>query len=289
VRGESGVGKELVARALHERSNRANRPFVTMNCAALTETLLESELFGHERGSFTGAIGQKIGKFEQADGGTLFLDEVGEMGASMQAKFLRVLEGHPFERVGGQQEVNTDVRVIAATNRNLEEAINQGKFRKDLYFRLHVVQIEVPPLRDRLEDVPLLAEFFLSRYTLQTARPPRSISERAMNRLREYHWPGNVRELQNTIERAVILGRDDVIEEKDIQFSSLESPMEQSTATNLSSLPSNISLGELEQQHILRTLDETGWNKSQAAQILGIERSTLDRKLKKYKVQRPTH
>jgi two-component system, NtrC family, response regulator HydG len=287
VRGESGVGKELVARALHERSNRSSRPFVTMNCAALTETLLESELFGHERGSFTGAIGQKIGKFEQADTGTLFLDEVGEMGASIQAKFLRVLEGHPFERVGGHKEVRVDVRLIAATNRNLEEAVKAGTFRKDLYFRLHVVQIDVPPLRERLEDVPLLAEFFLSRYTLQTGRPSHSFSPSAMRRLIDYQWPGNIRELQNTIERAVILGRGEVIDEQDIQFSTLEPPRDGALPPAPSELPGNISLEELEQKHILRVLDETGWNKSQAAQILGIERSTLDRKLKKYKVQRP--
>ncbi|MBD3674825.1 MAG: sigma 54-interacting transcriptional regulator [Planctomycetaceae bacterium] len=287
IRGESGVGKELVARGIHEHSNRQGKPFITMNCAALSETLLESELFGHERGSFTGAIGRKIGKFEQADGGTLFLDEVGEMGAAIQAKFLRVLEGHPFERVGGSERIDVDVRVVAATNRDLETAVNENTFRKDLYFRLHVVQINVPSLRERLEDIPLLANYFLARAASRTSQELKTLSDDAIRTLMKYHWPGNIRELQNTVERTVILTRGQEIQAEDIQLSALEMPKE------LLSVPEPVvtnpeqSLEEIEQQHILSVLEETGWNKSKSAQILGIERSTLDRKLKKYNVSRP--
>jgi len=289
IRGESGVGKELVARAIHLSSRRKNGPFVCMNCAALTETLLESELFGHEKGSFTGATARKIGKFEQAHRGTLFLDEVGEMGLGIQAKFLRVLEGHPFERVGGAMPVTVDVRVVAATNRDLESAVEQGQFRKDLYFRLQVVELFVEPLRQHPGDIPLLAEHFLKRFTLKTGREITGFSLAAMERLMAYDWPGNVRELQNTIERAVVLCTGSQVEADEIQLSGLgggePARMESSAAGN--SPFGDISLEMLEQQHILGVLDRTNWNKSQAAQILGIERSTLDRKLKRYRVSRP--
>jgi two-component system response regulator HydG len=288
IRGESGVGKELVARAIHFTSRRRNGPFVCMNCAALTESLLESELFGHEKGSFTGATSRKIGKFEQAHKGTLFLDEVGEMGPGIQAKFLRVLEGHPFERVGGNTPIQVDVRVVAATNRDLERAVEGGAFRKDLYFRLHVVEIVVDPLRDRLDDTELLARHFLQGFAAKSGRPIKDFTPAAFDKLAAYDWPGNVRELQNTVERAVILCVGDLVGASDIQLSGLGGGEEHRAA--LAGTPGgfgDITLEVLEQQHILGVLDRMNWNKSQAAQILGIERSTLDRKLKRYQVSRP--
>lgn len=287
IRGESGVGKELVARAIHFSSNRATGPFICMNCAALTETLLESELFGHEKGSFTGADARTFGKFEQADGGTLFLDEVGEMGAGIQARFLRVLEGHPFERVGGGSPVHVDVRVVAATNRDLEQAVEENLFRKDLYFRLQVVEVNVEPLRSRRSDVPLLANYFLDRFARKTSRPVKRFTRAAIETLMNYDWPGNVRELQNVVERSVILCAGEVVTEDDIQLSALGT----SSAPGPRELGSRgfreVSLEVLEKEHIMATLDRTNWNKSKASQILGIERSTLDRKLKRYQVSRP--
>jgi Nif-specific regulatory protein len=260
-----------------------------MNCAALTESLLESELFGHEKGSFTGATTRKIGKFEQAHRGTLFLDEVGEMGLGIQAKFLRVLEGHPFERVGGASPVAVDVRVVAATNRDLENAVEQGLFRKDLYFRLQVVELVVEPLREHPGDIPALAEHFLKRFTVKTGREITGFSPGALERLCAYDWPGNVRELQNTIERAVVLCLGTQIETHEIQFSGLggQEGVRGEAPGSGPSPHGDLSLDQLEQQHILGVLDRTNWNKTQAAQILGIERSTLDRKLKRYQVGRP--
>ena len=290
IRGEGGVGKELVARAIHENSDRRRGPFVCMNCAALNESLLESELFGHEKGSFTGAVGRKSGKFEQANQGTLFLDEVGEMSPIIQAKFLRVLEGHAFERVGGHEPVSVNVRVVAATNRDLEEAVATGDFRKDLYFRLHVVEISVVPLRERKSDVPLLADYFLERSARRSKRNVTGFSRTALQILMDYEWPGNVRELQNVVERAVILCRQQEVQAEDVHLSGLGIP------DSSHAIPTNgvthsdyreISLEQHEKEHILATLEHTEWNKSRAAQILGIERSTLDRKLKRYDVQRP--
>jgi Nif-specific regulatory protein len=288
IRGESGVGKELVARAIHFTSRRRNGPFVCMNCAALTESLLESELFGHEKGSFTGATSRKIGKFEQAHKGTIFLDEVGEMGPGIQSKFLRVLEGHPFERVGGNTPIQVDVRVVAATNRDLERAVEGGTFRKDLYFRLHVVEIVVDPLRDRLEDTEVLARHFLQGFTAKTGRNVRDFTPAALDKLAAYDWPGNVRELQNAVERAVILCLGELVGASDLQLSGLGGGEEHraAVAANTGGF-GDITLEALEQQHILAVLDRTNWNKSHAAQILGIERSTLDRKLKRYQVSRP--
>lgn len=288
IRGESGVGKELVARAIHFTSRRRNGPFVCMNCAALTESLLESELFGHEKGSFTGATNRKIGKFEQAHKGTLFLDEVGEMGPSIQAKFLRVLEGHPFERVGGNTPIQVDVRVVAATNRDLEKAVEEGLFRKDLYFRLHVVEMLVQPLREHLSDVPELARYFLERFAGKTGRQVRDFTPAAIDKLSAYDWPGNVRELQNAVERAVILCTGEMVGVSDIQLSGLGGGEEHRLISTGGPVGfGDITLEAVEQQHILAVLDRTNWNKSQAAQILGIERSTLDRKLKRYQVSRP--
>ncbi|WP_010584372.1 sigma-54-dependent Fis family transcriptional regulator [Schlesneria paludicola] len=288
IRGESGVGKELVARAIHQHSNRADGPFVTMNCAALSESLLESELFGHEKGSFTGAVGRKIGKFEQAHSGTIFLDEVGEMSPAIQAKFLRVLEGHPYERVGGGTEVRVDVRVVAATNRDLEDSVDQGRFRKDLYFRLQVMELLVEPLRERRTDIAILAKHFMQRFSKKCGRSVTAILPAALSTLTNYGWPGNVRELQNTIERAVILCSGDTIGPNDVQLSALGRSESPSLTSSSSAGYRPVSIDIIEQEHILATLEWTKWNKSQAAHILEIERSTLDRKLKKYEVERPS-
>jgi transcriptional regulator with GAF, ATPase, and Fis domain len=216
ITGETGTGKELVARALHFNSARAKRPFVAVNCAALTDTLLESELFGHERGAFTGAVAQKKGRLEVADGGTLFLDEVGEMAPALQSKLLRALQLHEFERVGGTRPVRVDIRVIAATNRDPAAEMAAGRFRSDLYHRLHVIQIHVPPLRERRDDIPALAAHFLQRAARTAARPVRGIAPEAVKYLSAYDWPGNVRELENTIERAVVLGSSDYIVRDDL-------------------------------------------------------------------------
>jgi Nif-specific regulatory protein len=257
-------------------SARRHGPLVCLNCAALTETLLESELFGHEKGSFTGATEQKIGKFEAAHRGTIFLDEIGEMKPSTQAKLLRILEGQPFERVGGNKSIQVDVRVVAATNIDLESAVQAGQFRRDLYFRLQVVEVAIPPLRERDEDIPLLANHFLARYTHEVGRRVRGFGDGAMRKLMNYPWPGNVRELRNVIERAVVLGSGDEIRESDVLLSSLAAPQ----PTTSEYRP--ISLEDMEREHIVATLAHTDWNKSQTATILGIERSTLDRKIQRY-------
>ena len=287
VRGESGVGKELVARAVHFSSDRKTGPFVCLNCAALSESLLESELFGHERGAFTGATERKSGKFESADKGTLMLDEIGEMSPAIQAKFLRVLEGHPFERVGGSKSIKSDVRVIAATNRDLEADVRSGTFRKDLFFRLHVVQIDVPPLRHRPEDVQELADFFLAKYNGETGRRIKGFTSAARQQLQRYRWPGNVRELKNVIERAVVLSRSDIIDLDDLTLTKLTTTSESRfDSTTLLSEYRAESLEIVEGRHIEATLAATSWNKSKAAGILGVERSTLDRKIKKYGIEK---
>jgi transcriptional regulator with GAF, ATPase, and Fis domain len=285
VRGESGVGKELVARAVHMSSPRRDAPFICINCAALTETLLESELFGHEKGAFTGATERMIGKFEAADRGTIFLDEIGEMALSTQAKFLRVLEGHPFERVGGNTQIKVDVRVVAATNRPLEEAVRAGTFRRDLFYRLQVVQLDVPPLRDRLDDVPLLAEHFLKKFARETGRKMRGFSSAALDKLKAYCWPGNVRELRNVIERAVALGTGPQVDAHDIWLCELDvgAPVVGDAPVSGGGYRAE-TIEEVEKRHILATLNHTDWNKSRAAAILGIERSTLDRKIERYKL-----
>jgi transcriptional regulator with GAF, ATPase, and Fis domain len=284
IRGESGVGKELVARAVHFSSPRKTGPFVCLNCAALSESLLESELFGHEKGAFTGATDRKIGKFEQSHKGTLMLDEIGEMSQTIQAKFLRVLEGHAFERVGGTEAIKVDVRVIAATNRDLEKDVAEGKFRRDLYFRLHVLEIVVPGLRKRPEDIPLLAEYFLRKFNEETGRKLRGYSPRAMEELLRYRWPGNVREMKNVIERAVVLARGDYVDHDDLVLSRLTTAGDTEMGFE-APLPASYqpeSLADVERAHILRTLAATAWNKSKTATILGIERSTLDRKIRRY-------
>jgi transcriptional regulator with GAF, ATPase, and Fis domain len=286
IRGESGVGKELVARAMHFASPRKKGPFVCLNCAALTETLLESELFGHERGAFTGATERKIGKFEAAHLGTLMLDEIGEMSSSIQAKFLRVLEGHPFERVGGNQQIRVNVRAVAATNRDLEKAVAEGKFRRDLYFRLRVLEIFVPPLRKRPEDVIELAIHFLDRFNAETGRRLHGFTPEAFDRMRQYRWPGNVRELKNVVERAVVLAQGDSIDAEDLALTSLSTQGESADVVMPRGTYEPVSLAEIEKRHILATLKSTLWNKSRAATILGIERSTLDRKIRRYQIHR---
>ena len=289
IRGESGVGKELVARAVHYASPRKNGPFVCLNCAALSETLLESELFGHEKGAFTGATDRKIGKFEAADQGTLMLDEIGEMSPQIQAKFLRVLEGHPFERVGGSKAIKVDVRVISATNRDLEKAVAEGKFRRDLYFRLRVVEVLVPPLRRRPEDIIELATHFLGYFSADMGRKIKGFSPEALAELQKYRWPGNVRELKNVVERAVVLAREDQISVDDLKLSNLAPPTDTGELAAPSGMGSSnaeefepLTLAELEHRHILATLQSYDWNKSRTARTLGIERSTLDRKIRRY-------
>ena len=281
IRGESGSGKELVARALHMSSPRREGPFVCLNCAAISESLLESELFGHEKGAFTGATEKMIGKFEAADQGTIFLDEIGEMPLSIQSKFLRVLEGHQFERLGGNNQIRVDVRVVAATNRELEEAVRANQFRKDLFYRLQVVDMRVPPLRDRLDDVPLIAEHFLRRFTKETGRKIKGFTTSALDKLTHYNWPGNVRELRNVVERAVALGTGSVLDAPDIWLSSIDLESASQVAVYEA-----VPLEEIEKRHILATLNHTDWNKSRSAEILGIERSTLDRKIKAYDLKR---
>jgi transcriptional regulator with GAF, ATPase, and Fis domain/pSer/pThr/pTyr-binding forkhead associated (FHA) protein len=287
VRGESGAGKELVARAIHDASDRVGKPFICLNCAALTETLLESELFGHEKGAFTGATERKVGKFEAADGGTLVLDEIGEMSPAIQAKFLRVLEGHPFERVGGSKRIRVDVRVVAATNRNLEDAVASGDFRRDLYFRLKVVEIYVPPLRKRRDDIEPLARHFLARFAAETGRRVHDFTPEALEALRTYDWPGNIREMRNVIERAVVLSHAEFIDRHELALSQLPPPGDtgrhpvESSATYRPE-----SLEDVERRHILATIEAAGGNKTKAASILGIERSTLDRKLARWAKRR---
>jgi Nif-specific regulatory protein len=286
IRGESGVGKELVARAIHFNSPRKSRPFCTMNCAALAENLLESELFGHEKGSFTGATERKIGKFEQAHKGTLFLDEVGEMSLAIQAKFLRVLEGHLFERVGGRTPIQVDVRVVAATNRNLERELERGTFRKDLYFRLHVVEITATPLRKRRSDIPILAEHFLQLASRKTGRQVESFTRGSIEALTAYDWPGNVRELQNVVARAVILCPGNQVREDDIRLTALRTPRSDAWVSVIDGSYREMSLDALEKEHILATLEKTNWNMTRSAEILGIERSTLYLKLKRWDAHR---
>ncbi len=286
LRGESGAGKEVVARAIHQCSARANGPFVPLNCAALTATLLESELFGHEKGAFTGATERKIGKFEQAHTGTIMLDELGEMSMEIQAKFLRVLEGKPFERVGGSKPIQVDVRVIAATNKDLEQAVKEGQFRSDLYFRLRVIELRIPSLRERTEDIMQIATHFLDQFRARSGHGPTGFSQRAQAAMLAYHWPGNVRELRNSVERAYVLATGALAEPEDLALSHLEIPgisFSQAQSPPLSSVYRERTLEDVEQEHIAATLEFTGGQKNRAAAILGIERSTLDRKLKRNK------
>jgi len=277
ITGESGTGKELVANAIHARSPRANGPFVKLHCAALAETLLESELFGHERGAFTGAAVRKDGRFSVADGGTLFLDEIGEISPSVQVKLLRFLQEHEFERVGGTQTIRVDVRVIAATNKNLAEEVKHGRFREDLFYRLNVVTIEMPPLRDRKSDIPVLARFFLDRYAKDNNKSIEAISPQTLELLTNYEWPGNVRELENAIERAVVLTSGTALEPRHLPANVRPTV----TPTGMPSIP-GASLAEIEKYAILETLKSTGGSTSKAAELLGISVRTIQYRLHEY-------
>jgi DNA-binding NtrC family response regulator len=281
IQGESGTGKELIARAIHNSGDRASKPFVAVSCAALAETLLESELFGHERGAFTGATGQKQGKFEMAHGGTIFLDEIGDISPKLQVDLLRVLQDRAFYRVGGSQEVRVDVRVVAATHVNLQQAVAEGRFRDDLFYRLNVIEIRIPPLRDRREDIPLLAAHFLERISHELGRDVSEIGECALRVLMDYHWPGNVRELENAVERAVVTcrGRELLAE----HFGFLAGP---AAATQPWNVPSGATLQDMEKVVIMATIERTGGNIKESASILGIDRSTLYEKIKKYGIPR---
>ncbi len=275
IEGESGTGKELVARAIHHASRRAHRPFIAVNCGALPESLLESELFGHIRGAFTGAVSNKRGLFEETNGGTIFLDEIGEMSPALQVKLLRFLQDGEIKRVGSNEVLKLDVRVIAATNRRLQQMVNDGQFRSDLYYRLNVIGINLPPLRERPEDVEFLAGHFLRKFAQRMRKPVSDISEEAMQRLREYHWPGNVRELENALERAVALAADNKLDTLDL-------PATVRDASRTTHVPARLSLKEVERQHILETVDACNGNYDEAARVLGIGRTTLWRKLKEY-------
>jgi DNA-binding NtrC family response regulator len=277
ITGESGVGKEMIAEALHYNSPRREKPLIKLHCAALTETLLESELFGHERGAFTGAVARKRGRFELANLGTLFLDEIGEINQNIQIKLLRVLEEKRFERVGGEETIEVDVRLIAATNKDLEQAIAQGTFREDLFYRLNVVNINVPPLRERKEDIPLLIAAFLAEFTGENRKNIDGIDSKARLALFNYAWPGNVRQLRNSIESAVVLCKGTIITLDD-----LPPNVRGESSEEVIRIPVGASLSEMEKEAIRATLQREGGNKSRAAEILGIGRKTLHRKLQEF-------
>ena len=281
VTGESGTGKELIARAIHSCGNRKDAPFVHVSCAALAETLLESELFGHEKGSFTGAVTRKIGKFEQADGGTLLLDEIGDIPPKLQLDLLRVLQERSFFRVGGAEELRVDVRIIAATNRDLEGAVREGEFREDLYYRLNVVNVHVPPLRSRREDIPLLTRHFIARLSVELGLDVRGIGEDALKILMDYEWPGNVRELENAVERAMVTTSSLELTGEDFDF------VRAAQVSRNWSVPTDRTLAEIEQEVIPAVLDRTGGNVKEAASILGIDRSTLYEKIRRFKLRVP--
>ena len=281
IQGESGTGKELVARAIHQHSPRREKPFVVINCSAYPSTLLESELFGHEKGAFTGASRRRAGRFEQAHGGTVFLDEIGEISQTAQIKLLRVLQSQKFERIGGEQTLSVDVRILAATNKNLLEQVKAGKFREDLFYRLNVIPIQLPPLRDRQNDIPLLAKNFLRAFSERQKKDLREFSSEAMRIIMNHRWTGNVRELENTIEHAVVLAKGSVVEGVDLPLL-VTGPAAQSTPA-----PSKTITGN-EARLLREVLEECNWNKTEAAQRLGISRSTLYEKIKKYQLNPPT-
>jgi len=297
ITGESGTGKELVARALHEGSSRRERPFITINCAAIPKDLMESELFGHEKGAFTGATTSKPGRFELADTGTLFLDEIGEIPPEMQVKLLRVLQESEFERVGGIKTIHVDVRLIAATNRDLRQAIQEGRFREDLFYRLNVVPVALPPLRERLDDIEPLVEHFITKYNQRLTRSIKGISKEALERLRDYYWPGNIRELENIIERTVLFSETDTLQEKDLppELAARTNALKaRATAQGGTEAADGLARGgaldmkevvkqatiELEKDLIQRALQETAGNVTHAARRLKISRKSLQNKMK---------
>ena len=281
LQGPSGTGKELVARAIHQCSPRHDRPFIKTNCAAIPEGLMESELFGHEKGAFTGAIRRTKGRFELADGGTLLLDEISEMKPNLQAKLLRVLQEKEFEKVGNPEPVQVDVRIIVTTNRDLKKEVEGGNFREDLFYRLNVVPINLPSLKERKEDIPLLVDYFVTKYSIENNRAKKSVDEDALKLLMKYDWPGNVRELENTIERAVVIGKEQSIKTKHLYFGDYKGGGNMPTPTL--SLPSDITLKEFERMLILQTLTEHGGNRTWAAEKLGISVRTIRNKLREYK------
>jgi DNA-binding NtrC family response regulator len=277
IQGESGTGKELIARAIHFNGHRKSKPFVVANCSAYSQNLLESELFGHEKGSFTGAIRRKIGRFEMANGGTIFLDEIGEVSPPTQILLLRVLQDHRFERVGGEETLEVDVRVIAATNKNLTDEMKKGTFREDLYYRLNVIPIFVPPLRERKDDIPVLAPHFLQKFSREKGKEVTGFSSEVMEIFLSHSWPGNVRELENVIEHAIIIAKQDKILPKDLpQYLLQRPPVTQEFTT----------LQDYEKSLILKTLEETNWNKHKTAKKLNINRSTLYGKMKRYGLEK---
>ena len=280
IQGETGTGKELIARAIHNVSTRCGRSFIKLNCAAIPFDLLESELFGHEKGAFTGAIAQRVGRFEMADKGTLFLDEVGDIPPALQPKLLRVLQEQEFERLGSTHTRHVDVRLVAATNRDLTEMTKQGEFRSDLYYRLNVFPIRIPPLRERREDIPLLVQYFMEKYARRMGKRVETVPKATMQKLVDWPWPGNVRELQNMIERGVILSRGFV----------LEIPLTELDQSQVPALHDNSEVSTLEafeRQHILQALRETGWVVAGAAARLGLNRSTLNARMRKLEIRRP--
>ncbi|MDA8405547.1 MAG: sigma-54 dependent transcriptional regulator [Deltaproteobacteria bacterium] len=281
IQGESGTGKEVVAKAIHEQSLRKEGPFVVVNCAAYAETLLQSELFGHEKGAFTGAIRAKKGRFEQADGGAIFLDEIGEVSLPTQVVLLRVIQEKRFERVGGEATISTDARIVAATNKDLKKCMAQGTFREDLYWRLNVINIHIPPLRERKEDIPQLVNNFIDVFNRRLGKNVHRFSVEAMDLISQYHWPGNVRQLENAVERSVVLCKEDVITPDDL-------PHELRTSDSSSiGGSSRTNLETLEREHIKSVLEQCGWNKFRAAQLMGISRSTLYSKMKKHELVGP--
>jgi DNA-binding NtrC family response regulator len=286
ITGETGTGKELIAGAIHYNSERRSRPFVSVNCAALQETLLESELFGHERGAFTGAIKQRIGRLEQANTGTIFLDEIGDMSLRIQAKILRVLQERQFERLGGNKTLKVDLRILAATNKNLIAAIEKGTFREELYFRINVIHIELPPLRERSGDIELLATFFLHKFRRSLNRNIKGFSPQALKAIRHYHWPGNIRELRNVIERAALMAQGDVLDKDDLV---LESRFVETTSkTPPAAQQNNVTkLKDLEKNTILEALEKTHWIQQDAARLLGVSKRVIHYKIKKYGIKHP--
>ena len=282
ITGETGTGKELIAHAIHAFSERAEAPLVKVNCAAIPQELIESELFGHEAGSFTGASKKRVGKFEQADGGTIFLDEIGDMSLSTQAKVLRILEEREYERVGGNQTLSTDVRLISATNKNPLDEIESGNFREDLYYRLNVVPIHIPPLRERVEDLPMLVDYFLARFCRENGKQMMSLSDAAMNSLRRRDWLGNVRELRNLMERMVILCPNQTIDESDLS----EELQRDNAGGDSSETSLKDARQEFESRFILNCLKGNSWNITETAKQLGIERTHLHRKMRQYEIER---
>ena len=289
ITGESGTGKSLIARAIHRASNRAENSFVEVACGALPENLLESELFGHVAGAFTGATGNKVGKFKLADEGTIFLDEIGTATQGLQVKLLRVLQELEFEPVGGTETIRVDTRVILATNERLEQAVAEGRFRQDLFYRINVINLELPPLRERLSDIPKLADYFLENITNETSKRVHGFSSSAIQALQQYHWPGNVRELQNIIERAVLLGKGEEVRVEDLPTHLTQNVVFDSSAPNTGPMTLKEALEGPERQIIMQTLRQFNWNRNATADALGINRTTLYKKMKRLGLEEPSH